>query len=108
MSKDSSDLFTGITSSTATKIAHQRKAQQLNKQKEVAEALPIADVEKKAIQVEREKIEKIGLLNITAETDPQSLLIELLARKKYLEHLNSREARLSGIERIAEKRSKDE
>lgn len=95
MSRDNSDLYSGITSASVPQTP--RAAQKEADERAYHKLKPAAEVVLALIAKEQEAITDIRSLVIDRTTSEQEINTELLARKLYLGHLNSLESKIKQI-----------
>lgn len=97
MPRDDSILNTGMTSASMARKPTPRETQAKQKEEDYAKLKPAAEVVLEAIAQEVQKITDIRSLIIDRTNTEKEVNTELIARKLYLNYLNSLEAKIKGI-----------
>lgn len=97
MSKDDSFLYTGITSASSDKAPTPREVQREEKESARIKLKPAAEVVLAELAKERERVIDLRSIVLDRTTSEGEINTELLARKLYLNYLNSLEAKVNNI-----------
>ena len=108
MSRDNSDLYSGMTSASSERLPTPREEQREQKEKDRQKLKPAADVVLELIGKERSNVTDIRSLVIKPETTADEARIELRARELYLGYLNSLEVKVKGIMTVRPTRKRKE
>lgn len=97
MSKDDSFLYSGITSASSDKAPTPREVQREAKESARIKLKPAAEVVLAELAKERERVIDLRSIVLDRTTSEGEINTELLARKLYLNYLNSLEAKVNNI-----------